>query len=92
MADEKGQSPETREWVKRRQAADEAIAHVRRRTDAEDVLKRRDAENRVNENPMLFIVGLICAAVVIIGGLWWFITAVQCDPLISDRAFSSACR
>ena len=92
MTDEEGQSPETREWVARRQAADQAIENVRRRTEAEDVQDRQDQEGRVQESPILFIVGVICAAVIIIGGLWWFLTAVECDPLISDRAYSSACR
>lgn len=92
MADDQGQSPRTREWVKRRDAADRAIENVRRRTQEEDDLKRRDAENRVNENPILFIAGVIIAGIVIVGGLWWFISAVECDPVISDRAYSSACR
>lgn len=92
MADDEGQSPRTKEWVARRDAADRAIENVRRRTEAEENLKRRDAENRVNENPVLFIAGVIFAGIVIVGGLWWFITAVECDPLISDRAYSTACR
>lgn len=92
MADDEGQSPQAREWVERRQAADQAILDVRRRTSRDESLRREDAENRVNENPILFIVGVICAGVVIVGGLWWFISAVECDPLISDRAFSTACR
>ncbi|HKD48365.1 MAG TPA: hypothetical protein VKB67_11835 [Rhizomicrobium sp.] len=92
MADDQGQSPQTREWVARRDAADRAVENVRRRTDAEDALRRRDQEDRVNESPILFIVGIIFAGIVIVGGLWWFITAVECDPLISDRAFSTACR
>ncbi|HEX4369700.1 MAG TPA: hypothetical protein VH019_00005, partial [Rhizomicrobium sp.] len=71
---------------------DRAIENVRHRTEAEDALKRHDAEDRVNESPILFIVGVICAGTVIVGGLWWFITAVQCDPMISDRAFSMACK
>ena len=92
MTDEHGQSPRTREWVERREAADRAIENVRRRTEADDAEKRRDAEERVNENPILFIVGVIGAGIVIVGGLWWFITAVECDPLISDRAYSAECR
>lgn len=92
MADDEGQSTQAREWVERRQAADQAILDVRRRTSRDESLRREDAENRVNENPILFIVGVICAGVVIVGGLWWFISAVECDPLISDRAFSTACR
>lgn len=92
MADDTGQSPETKQWVARRDAADRAIENVRRRTEAEDMLKRHDAEDRVQENPILFIIGVICAGIVIVGGLWWFITTVQCDPMISDRAFSTACR
>lgn len=92
MADEEGQSPGTKEWLARRAAADRAIENVRRRTEEEEDLKRRDAEDRVNENPILFIAGVIIAGIVIVGGLWWFITAVECDPVISDRAYSSACR
>ena len=92
MADEHGQSPRTREWVERRDAADRAIENVRRRAEAGDALKRHDAKERVQENPILFIAGVICAGIVIVGGLWWFITAVECDPMISDRAFSSECR
>ena len=34
----------------------------------------------------------VLAGIVIVGGLWWFITAVQCDPMISDRAFTMACK
>jgi hypothetical protein len=92
MADEEGQSARTKEWIARRGAADRAIENVRRHAEAEDVLKRHDAEDRVQESPILFIVGVVCAGVVIVGGLWWFITAVQCDPMISDRAFSMACK
>jgi len=92
MADEHGQSPRTKEWVARRDAADRAIETVRRRTQEEETLNRRDAENRVNENPILFIAGVIFAGIVIVGGLWWFISAVECDPIISDRAYSTACR
>jgi len=92
MADEEGQSARTKEWIARRDAADRAIEKVRRRTEAEDVFKRDAAEDRVQESPILFIVGVICAGIVIVGGLWWFITAVQCDPMISDRAFSMACK
>ena len=92
MADDEGPSPRTKEWIARRDAADAAIENVRRRTEAEDNDKRRDQEERVNENPILFIAGVIFAGIVIVGGLWWFITAVECDPLISDRAFSMACR
>jgi hypothetical protein len=92
MADDEGQSPRTKEWIARRDAADRAIENVRRRTEAEDVVNRHAAEDRVNESPILFIVGVICAGIVIVGGLWWFITAVQCDPMISDRAFSMACK
>jgi hypothetical protein len=92
MADEDGQSPQTREWVKRRDAADAAIENVRRRTEEDDNDRRRDAEERVQESPILFFVGVICAGIVIVGGLWWFISAVECDPVISDRAYSAACR
>ncbi|HUO02048.1 MAG TPA: hypothetical protein VMU31_04660 [Rhizomicrobium sp.] len=92
MADQEGQSPQAKEWVARRDAADRAIENVRRRTEEEEGLKRHDAEVRVQESPILFIIGIICAGIVIVGGLWWFITAVQCDPMISDRAFSSACK
>jgi hypothetical protein len=92
MADDEGQSPRTKEWIKRRDLADRAIENVRRRTEEEDNDKRRDQEERVNESPILFIAGVIFAGIVIVGGLWWFITAVECDPVISDRAFSSACK
>ena len=92
MSDKDGQSPRTREWVERRDAADRAIENVRRRTEKEDDYRRRDAEERVQESPILFFVGVICAGVIIIGGLWWFISAVECDPVISDRAYSAECR
>ena len=97
MADEdqfpqEGQSPQTKEWVARRDAADRASEAVRHRMEADDAFKRQDAEARVQESPILFIVGVIVAGIFIVGGLWWFITAVQCDPMISDRAFSSACK
>jgi hypothetical protein len=92
MADDEGQSPRTKEWVARRDAADRAVEHVRRDVAREESLNRHDAEERVQESPILFMVGVVCAGLIIIGGLWWFITAVQCDPLISDRAFSTACR
>lgn len=92
MGDNEGQSPQTREWIARRDAADAAIENVRRRTDAEDAIRRQAQEERVQESPILFMVGIVCAAVVIIGGLWWFITAVECDPLISDRGMSAECR
>jgi hypothetical protein len=86
------QSQKTKEWVARRDAADRAAEAVRHRMEADDALKREDAEKRVQESPILFLIGVIFAGIVIVGGLWWFITAVQCDPMISDRAFSSACK
>jgi hypothetical protein len=92
MTKDEGPSARTKEWIARRDAADRAIENVRLRTEAEDEFKRHAAEERVAESPILFIVGVIFAGIVIVGGLWWFITAVQCDPLISDRAFSSACK
>jgi len=92
MADDEGQSPRTKEWVARRDAADRAIENVRRRTEIEDDYRRRNAEERVQESPILFFVGVICAGIVIVGGLWWFISAVECDPVISDRAYSAECR
>jgi hypothetical protein len=92
MTDDQGQSPRTKEWIARRDAADRAIENVRRRTEEEDILKRHDAEDRVQESPILFIAGVIFAGIVIVGGLWWFITAVECDPLISDRGMTSECK
>lgn len=92
MADDDGQSERTRDWVRRRDAADRAIENVRRRTEAEDAERRQDQEERVHESPFLLIAGIVCAGIVIIGGLWWFISAVECDPVISDRAYSAACR
>jgi hypothetical protein len=92
MTKDEGPSARTKEWIARRDAADRAIENVRRRTEEEDVFKRHDAEDRVNESPILLIVGVLCAGAVIVGGLWWFITAVECDPLISDRGMTSECK
>lgn len=92
MADNEGQSERTKEWLARREAADRAIENVRKRTEEEEAGRRRSQEERVNESPILLIVGIVCAGIVIVGGLWWFISAVECDPVISDRAYSSACR
>ncbi|MGH6827359.1 MAG: hypothetical protein ACREFW_00440 [Rhizomicrobium sp.] len=92
MEDEEGQSPQTREWVARRQAADRAVENVRLSGQEDRALDRKDAEDRVRESPIFLIAGIILAGIVIVGGLWWFITEVECNPLISDRAFSSMCR
>jgi hypothetical protein len=92
MPDPEGQSPEAKEWVARRERADQAVEAARRKTAREDALKDDEAERRVAENPILLLAGIVIATFVIIGGLWWFITQVECDPMISDRGMSSACK
>ena len=92
MPDPQGQSSETKAWVARRQQADQAIEAVRRKIVQDETAKDDEAERRVKENPVLLIAGVAIAAFVIVGGLWWFIAEVECDPLISDRGMSTACR
>lgn len=92
MPDPEGQSPEAKEWVARRKRADQAIEAVRHETEREDASKQAAAEQRGQESPILLIAGILIAALIIIGGLWWFLAQVECDPLISDRGMSTACR
>jgi hypothetical protein len=87
-----GQTFQTKDWVARRAAADDAIEAVRKQRAMEQALKIHEMEQRVNESPILLIIGFVVLLFVLVGGLWWFLDKVQCDPMISDRGMSSACK
>ena len=87
-----GQTLQTRDWVARRAAADDAIEAVRKHRAIEQELKVRAMEQRVSESPVLLMIGFVILLCVLLGGLWWFLDKVQCDPMISDRGMSSLCK
>jgi hypothetical protein len=92
-AGEGGQSATTREWVARRDAAAEASAMVQERNREErDVERLQIEQENTGGNPLLFLFGFFVVFLVLAAASWFFVERAQCDPMISDRGMSSACR
>ena len=88
-----GQSEEAKAWVARRQAADRAIAASQARQEKEQAAEQRHAVRvQAGANPMVFILGFLVVFGVLALLLWFFIDSVQCDPMITNRGSSAACR
>lgn len=87
-----GQSPEAREFVARRAAADRAIAAADAARAERDARLRAEMQERAGESPMLLMAGIILTVIALSLGFWWYLGTAQCDPMISDRAYSAECR
>jgi hypothetical protein len=88
-----GQSEAARAWVARRDAFAKAAADVAASQKQERALEQSHVEQQLaSGSPVVFVVGFVVVfgALALLG--WFFIERVQCDPMISDRGLSSACR
>lgn len=87
-----GQSEAAKAWVARRDATAKAIAAVQASQDEARQIELQHVEREAGGSPIVFVVGfvLVFAALALIG--WFFIERVECDPMVSDRGLSSACR
>jgi hypothetical protein len=86
------QSPEARAFVARRDAADRAIAAANARRAEREVQARADMQERVGDNPIMLMVGILLTVLALSIGFWWYLGTAQCDPMVSDRAYSAECR
>ena len=88
-----GQSEETKAWVARRQAVDRAIAASQERQEKEQAAEQHHTRQvQAGANPIVFILGFVLVFGVLALALWFFIDSAQCDPMITDRGSSAACR
>jgi hypothetical protein len=87
-----GQSPAAREFVARRAAADRAIAAACAARAEREARARAEMRERVGESPMLLVAGIVLTVIAFAIGFWWYLGTAQCDPMISDRAYSAECR
>jgi hypothetical protein len=88
-----GQSESAKAWVARRDAFAKASAAVAASQKQERAQEQQHVEQRlVGGSPIVFVVGFVVVfgALALLG--WFFVERVQCDPMISDRGLSSACR
>jgi hypothetical protein len=87
-----GQSDTAKAWVARRDATAKAIAAVQASQEQARELEMQHVEREGGGSPIVFVVGFVVVflALALIG--WFFIERVECDPMISDRGLSSACR
>jgi hypothetical protein len=90
--DRQGQSPEAKAFVARREAADRAIAAARAFRAEREAQARAEMQERVGENPFMLVVGIVLTVIAFSIGFWWYLGVAQCDPVISDRAYSAECR
>jgi hypothetical protein len=91
-SESQGQSPQAREFVARRAAADRAIAAAAAARAERDRQLRAEMQERVGESPMMLMVGIVLTVIALSIGFWWYLGTAQCDPMISDRAYSAECR
>jgi hypothetical protein len=87
-----GQSPQAREWVARRRAVDHAIAAAQTHRAEQQALAVKDLEQHVGDSPIFLLIGILLTIFLLASAFWWFLDTAQCDPLISSRGLSSACR
>ena|SRR5579871_1345860 len=87
-----GQSPEAKAFVARRQAADRAIAEAEAYRAEQQARARAQMQERVNDSPILLMVGILLTVIALSIGFWWYLGSAQCDPMVSDRASSAECR
>ena len=86
------QSPEAKAFVVRREAADRAIAAANAYRAERELQARADMQERVSDNPMMLMVGIVLTVLALSIGFWWYLGTAQCDPMVSDRAYSAECR
>ena len=87
-----GQSPAAKAFVAHRQAVDRAIA-ASERHQAERVREMRaELQARTGESPLLLVIGILFTVAILVTGFWYYLDRAQCDPMISDRAYSAECR
>jgi hypothetical protein len=88
-----GQSEAAKAWVARRDAFASAAAAVEESQKQARVLEEQHvARQQAGANPVVFVVGFVVVFAALALFAWFFIERVQCDPMISDRGFSGACR
>ena len=91
-SESQGQSPQARAFVARREAADRAIAAAGAYRAERERQLRAQMQERVGESPMMLMVGIVLTVIALSIGFWWYLGTAQCDPMISDRAYSAECR
>ena len=89
---DQGQSDAAKAFVARREAADRAIAAARAYRAERDAQARAEMQERVGESPLPLMVGILLTVIAFAIGFWWYLGVAQCDPVISDRAYSAECR
>ena len=87
-----GQSAEAKAFVARREAADRAIAAAQAYRAEQQARARAEMQERVNDSPILLMVGIVLTVIALSIGFWWYLGTAQCDPMVSDRASSAECR
>ena len=87
-----GQSETAKAFVARREAADRAIAAARAYRAEQQAQARAEMQERVGESPVMLMVGIVLTVIAFSIGFWWYLGTVQCDPMVSDRAYSAECR
>lgn len=90
--DSQGQSATAKAFVARREAADRAIAAAAAYRAEQQAQARAQMQERVGESPMMLMVGIVLTVIALSIGFWWYLGTAQCDPMISDRAYSAECR
>lgn len=86
------QSDAAKAFVARREAADRAIAAARADRAQREAERQAEMQERVGESPFLLMVGIVLTVIALSIGFWWYLGTVQCDPVVSDRAYSAECR
>ncbi|HXS07741.1 MAG TPA: hypothetical protein VN723_13205 [Rhizomicrobium sp.] len=87
-----GQSDAAKAFVARREAADRAIAAAKAYRAEREAQARAEMQERVGESPIMLMVGIVLTVIAFSIGFWWYLGTAQCDPMVSDRAYSAECR
>ena len=87
-----GQSAAAKAFVARREAADRAIAAAQAYRAEREAQARAEMQERVGESPLMLMVGIVLTVIALSIGFWWYLGTAQCDPMVSDRAYSAECR
>jgi hypothetical protein len=88
-----GQSDAAKAFVARREAADRAIAAAHAYRAEREAQARAEMQDRVvGESPFMLVVGILLTVIAFSIGFWWYLGVAQCDPMISNRAYSAECR
>jgi len=87
-----GQSAAAKAFIAHRQAVDQAIAASELRQTERAREMRAELEARTGESPVLLVIGILFTVAILVAGFFWYLDRAQCDPVISDRAYSAECR